>query len=146
MIKNYLTIAWRNLFKNKGFSFTNILGLTIGITCTIFIFLWVQDEKAYDKFHGNYNNIYQVIAHRDFNNQMFTDRNMVLPLAKSLKDVSPQIKDAVVTTHRRSEILSYGDAKLKKYGYTVRVFLICFRGNLSKEMLQRRFRMLIRWS
>ena len=66
MIKNYLTIAWRNLFKNKGFSITNILGLTIGITCTIFIFLWVQDEKAYDKFHSNYNNIYQVIAHREF--------------------------------------------------------------------------------
>jgi putative ABC transport system permease protein len=119
MIKNYLKIAWRNLFKNKGFSVTNILGLTIGITCTIFIFLWVQDEKAYDKFHSNYNNIYQVIAHRDFNNQIFTDRNMVLPLAKSIQDVSPQIKNAVVTTHRQSPILTYGDAKLKKYGYTV---------------------------
>lgn len=119
MLKNYLTIAWRNLFKNKGFSITNILGLTIGITCTIFIFLWVQDEKAYDKFHSNYNNIYQVIAHRNFNNQIFTDRNMVLPLAKSLQDASPQIKNAVVTTHRQSPILTYGDTKLKKYGYTV---------------------------
>ena len=57
MIKNYLKIAWRNLLKNKGFSVTNILGLTIGITCTILIFLWVQDETAYDKFHNNYNNI-----------------------------------------------------------------------------------------
>jgi putative ABC transport system permease protein len=119
MIKNYLKIAWRNLFKNKGFSVTNILGLTIGITCTIFIFLWVQDERAYDKFHNNYNNISQVIAHRNYNNQVFTDRNMVLPLAKSLQDVSPQIKSAVVTTHRRPVILSYGDAKLKKYGHTV---------------------------
>ena len=119
MIKNYLKIAWRNLFKNKGFSITNILGLTIGITCTILIFLWVQDERAYDKFHNNYNNIYQVIAHRDFNNQIFTDRNMVLPLAKSLQDVSPQIKKAVVTTHRQSHILTYGEAKLKKNGYTV---------------------------
>lgn len=119
MIKNYLKIAWRNLFKNKGFSITNILGLTIGITCTILIFLWVQDERAYDKFHGNYNKIYQVIAHRNFNNQIFTDRNMVLPLAKSLEDVSPQIKNAVVTTHRQSHVLTYGDAKLKKNGYTV---------------------------
>ena len=119
MLKNYLTIAWRNLFKNKAFSVTNILGLTIGITCTIFIFLWVQDERAYDKFHSNYNNIYQVIAHRDFNNQIFTDRNMVLPLAKSIQDASPQIKNAVVTTSRQSPILTYGDAKLKKYGYTV---------------------------
>jgi len=119
MIKNYLKIAWRNLFKNKGFSITNILGLTIGITSTIMIFLWVQDELAYDKFHNNYNNIYQVIAHRNFNNQIFTDRNMVMPLAKSLKDVSPQIKNAVVTTHEQPHILTYGDAKLKKQGYTV---------------------------
>jgi putative ABC transport system permease protein len=119
MIKNYLKIAWRNLFKNKGFSVTNILGLTIGITCTILIFLWVQDERAYDKFHNNYNNIYQVIAHRNFNNQIFTDRNMVLPLAKSLENVSPQIKNAVVTTNRQSHVLTYGEAKLKKDGYTV---------------------------
>src|SRR5688500_1768294 len=119
MIKNYLKIAWRNLFKNKVFSITNILGLTICITCTILIFLWVHDERAYDKFHNNYNNIYQVIAHRNFNNQIFTDRNMVLPLAKSLEIASPQIKNAVVTTHRQSHVLTYGDAKLKKNGYTV---------------------------
>ncbi len=119
MIKNYFKIAWRNLFKNKGFSITNILGLTIGITCTILIFLWVRDEKGYDKFHNNYDNIYQVIAHRNFNNQIFTDRNMVLPLAKSLENVSTQIKNAVVTTNGQSHIITYGDAKLKKQGYTV---------------------------
>jgi putative ABC transport system permease protein len=119
MIQNYLKIAGRNLFRNKGFSITNILGLTIGIICTILIFLWVQDEMGYNKFHANYNNIYQVIAHRNFNNQVYTDRNMVLPLAKSLENVSPQLKNAVVTTHRQSHILSYGENSLKKYGYTV---------------------------
>src|SRR5262245_18320659 len=119
MIKNYFKIAWRNLFRNKGFSITNILGLTIGITCTVLIFLWVKDELGYDKFHTNYNNIYQVIAHRNFNNQIFTDKNMVLPLAKSIEANSPQVKNAVVTTHNQSHILSYGDIKLKKKSYTV---------------------------
>ncbi|MGZ8540551.1 MAG: ABC transporter permease [Chitinophagaceae bacterium] len=119
MIRNYFKIAWRNLFKNKGFSITNIMGLTIGIACTLVISLWVQDELAYDKFHKNYDNIYQVIAHRNFNNQIFTDRNMVMPLASSLENVSPQIKKAVVTTNRQSHVLTYGDAKLKKDGYTV---------------------------
>jgi hypothetical protein len=85
MIKNYFRIAWRNLFRNKGFSITNILGLTIGITCTILILLWVQDELGYDRFQKNYDNIYQVIANRDFNNQVFTDRSMVLPLASELE-------------------------------------------------------------
>ena len=119
MFKNYFKIAWRNLFRNKGFSLTNLLGLTIGITCTILIFLWVQDELAYNKFHANYNNIYKIMANRDFNNQVFTDDNMVLPLAKTLKEKLPQIKNAVVTTHGGSHILTYGDAKLKKQGYTV---------------------------
>src|SRR3954470_24174190 len=79
MIKNYFKIAWRNLFRNKGFSLTNLLGLTIGITCTVLIFLWVQDELGYNKFHDNYNSIYKVMANRDFNNQVFTDENMILP-------------------------------------------------------------------
>lgn len=119
MIKNYFKIAWRNLFRNKGFSLTNLLGLTIGITCTILIFLWVQDELTYDKFHVNFESIYKIKANRDFNNQVFTDDNMVLPLAKTLKESLPQIKNAVVTTHRQANILSYGDQKLKKFGYTV---------------------------
>jgi len=119
MLKNYLKIAWRNLFRNKGFSITNILGLTIGIACTLLIFLWVKDELAYDKFHSNYNNIYQVIAHRDFNNQVFTDRNMVLPLAKSIEESSPQVKNAVVTTYSQPHVLTYGNTQLKKNGVTV---------------------------
>ncbi|HWN89365.1 MAG TPA: ABC transporter permease, partial [Chitinophagaceae bacterium] len=119
MIKNYFKIAWRNLFRNKGFSATNLLGLTIGITCTILISLWVKDELTYDKFHTNYNSIYKIYANRDFNNQLFTDENMVLPLASTIEKQIPQIKNAVATTHRQPRILSYGDIKLKKEGYSV---------------------------
>jgi ABC-type antimicrobial peptide transport system permease subunit len=119
MIKNYFKIAWRNLFRNKGFSLTNILGLTIGITCTIFILLWVHDERTYDKFQKNYDNIYQVMANRDFKNNIMTDPNMVLPLASSLQKTYPQIKNAVVTTQGESHIFSYGDNKVKKTGLTV---------------------------
>ena len=119
MIKNYFKIAWKNLFRNKGFSATNLLGLTIGITCTILISLWVKDELTYDKFHANYNSVYKIYANRDFNNQVFTDENMVLPLASTIEKQIPQIKSAVVTTHRQPHILTYGENKLKKEGYTV---------------------------
>src|SRR6187401_2992141 len=119
MIKNYFKIAWRNLFRNKGFSATNLLGLTIGITCTILISLWVKDEVTYDKFHTNYSSIYKIYANRDFNNQVFTDQNMVLPLASTIEKTIPQIKHAVVTTHRQPHVLAYGDKKIKKEGYTV---------------------------
>ena len=114
MIKNYIKIAWRNLSRNKGFTITNLLGLTIGITCTIFIFLWVNDELTYDKFNTKYKNIYQVIANRDFKNSIFTDQNMVFPLAKSLETGYPQIKNAVMSSYTSPQLFVYGQIKLKK--------------------------------
>ncbi|OKS85953.1 ABC transporter permease [Mucilaginibacter polytrichastri] len=114
MFSNYLKIAWRNLKRNKGFTITNLLGLTIGISCTIFIFLWVNDELTYDKFNTKYPDIYQVVANRDFKNTIFTDKNMVFPLAKSLESGYPQIKNAVMTSHPGTQLLVHGDTKLKK--------------------------------
>ncbi len=119
MFKNYFKTAVRNLFRNKGFSITNILGLAIGMVCTIFILLWVYDELTYDRFQKNYDHIYQVIANRDFNNQVFTDRNMAMPLASALENSSPQIKHAVITTHRQQIVLALNNNKLKKEGYVV---------------------------
>ncbi|HXO77429.1 MAG TPA: ABC transporter permease, partial [Puia sp.] len=119
MLKNYFKIAWRNLFRNKGFATTNLLGLAIGMTCSILIFLWVHDELSFDKFHQNYNSTYQVIANRDFKNQVFTDWNMAFPLGPTLEKGYPQIKTAVETTHSQERVLEYGNTRLKKNGYTV---------------------------
>lgn len=119
MIKNFFKIAWRNLLRNRGFSLTNLLGLTIGITCTILIALWVNDELNYNKFHKNYKNIHKVIANRDFKNQMFTDHNMVLPLASALQNSNPQLINATVTTNSSPHLLTYGELKVKKMGLTV---------------------------
>ena len=119
MLKNYFKIAWRNLFRNKGFATTNLLGLAIGMTCSILIFLWVHDELSFDKFHQNYNSTYQIIANRDFKNQIFTDRNMAFPLGPALEKGYPQIKTAVTTSHRQDRVLEYGNTRLKKQGYTV---------------------------
>ena len=119
MIKNYFKIAWRSLFGDKGFSIINLLGLMIGITSTVLILLWVQDELNFDKFQKNYDNIYQVLANRDFNDQIFTDQNMVLPLADAIQSGIPEVKSAVVMTGSETHVLSVGDKKLKKQGYTV---------------------------
>lgn len=119
MIKNYFKTAWRNLLRNKGFAVTNIFGLTIGITSAVFILLWVYDELTYDRFQKNYDTIYQVIANRDFKNQVFTDRSMVLPLAGELENSSPQIKHAVVTTYREQSVLVYNNNKIRRDGYVV---------------------------
>ena len=118
MIKSYFNIGWRNLLGNKGFSLTNLLGLAIGMTSAILILLWVQDEVNYNKSQKNYHEIYQVIAHRDFNNQIYTDRNMVMPLAEVIENEIPQVKHAVVTTHLEHGNLAFGGEKFKKNGYT----------------------------
>ena len=69
MFRNYLKTAWRNLMKNKMFSFINILGLTIGITVCMMIFLFIMNEFSVDSFHKNGKNIYRVMRSFDASKQ-----------------------------------------------------------------------------
>ncbi len=62
MFKNYLTVAWRNLSRNKIYSFINIAGLSIGLACAMLIILYVKDEVSYDRFQSNANNIYRIVT------------------------------------------------------------------------------------
>ena len=59
MFKNYFRVALRNLKKHKGFSFINIMGLSVGLTCCILIGLYINEELSYDKFHKDSDNIYR---------------------------------------------------------------------------------------
>src|SRR5882757_7493816 len=61
MLKSYFRIAWRNLVKNKVFSFINILGLTIGLTGFLLIALYIFDELTFDGFHANAGSIYRLV-------------------------------------------------------------------------------------
>ena len=60
MIKNYLKVAWRNLKKNKIFSFINVFGLAIGLTCCMLISLYLYNELSYDIYHKNISRLYQL--------------------------------------------------------------------------------------
>lgn len=119
MLRNYFKTAWRNLFRNKAFSLTNLLGLSIGMTCSMLILMWVQDELNYNKSQENYDHIYQTMANRHFNGQVFTDPSMVLPLAKAVEAEVPQVKNVVVTSYPISSNFANGDRKLKKTGFQV---------------------------
>ena len=63
MVKNYILIAFRSLFKNKIYALINIFGLAIGISCCIYIYLFVNDELSYDRFQNKYDRIHRVIYH-----------------------------------------------------------------------------------
>jgi len=88
---SYFKIAWRNLFRQKAFSFINIFGLAIGMACSILILLWVQDELSYDRFHANADNLYRITCTTpDIKAAVST-----APMAAALKDQLPEVKNAV---------------------------------------------------
>lgn len=62
MFKNYFKAAWRNVLRNKIYSFINIAGLSLGLACAMLIMLYVKDEVSFDRFHNNVNNIYRVVS------------------------------------------------------------------------------------
>lgn len=74
MLKNYFKIAWRNLWKNKVYAFTNLAGLSIGLACVMLITLFVQDEVSYDRFHENAPQLYRLVA--DMGDPEGNDRKM----------------------------------------------------------------------
>ncbi|MGN6193393.1 MAG: ABC transporter permease [Ginsengibacter sp.] len=64
MFQNHLKIAWRSLIKDRQFTFLNLLGLSVGLACTLMIYLWVHDEMSVDKFFARDNQIYQLMEKR----------------------------------------------------------------------------------
>ena len=60
MFKNYIKTAFRNLKRYKGYSFINLMGLAIGISCCIIILIYVQDEFSYDRYSEDYDQIYRI--------------------------------------------------------------------------------------
>src|SRR6185436_11518553 len=64
MIRNYLKTAWRNLWKNKVFSIINILGLVLGLVCSLLIMFWINSEYKMDAFHKNNSQLYRVFERR----------------------------------------------------------------------------------
>ena len=73
MIKNYLTIAFRHLDRNKGYSIINIGGLAAGMSVFILIALWVYDELSYNTVHPTYDRLARVMQHQTFNGEVSTD-------------------------------------------------------------------------
>jgi putative ABC transport system permease protein len=69
MLKNYLKIAFRNLFKQKAYSIINIAGLAVGMSCTVLIFLWVKEETNYDNFHENKEQIQRILINFESGSQ-----------------------------------------------------------------------------
>ena len=104
MFKNYMKIAIRHMRKQKGYSFINLSGLIIGMTCTILILLWVKNELSYDKFHEHKQDIYRVICVGEHN--YFSSP---APFAPAIAAEVPEVMEAVRVIRAPRFVLKYGD-------------------------------------
>lgn len=84
MLKNYFKVGIRNIAKNKTFSAINITSLVLGMVCFLFIFLWVQDERKMDNFHGKRDRLFNIYTTTYANGEVHTS-------------LSPQLKFDTVT-------------------------------------------------
>ena len=132
MFFNYIKIAFRTLLKNKGYSFLNIFGLAIGITCASLIFLWVEDELNFDKSFANQENVYYVPTNQNYEGQWRTIYATPGPLAKDLRDEIPGIKRATRSSSQE-RLFSVDDNNINLRGrYVDEDFLDIF----SLELIQ----------
>ncbi len=104
MLRNYIKIAWRNLRKQRGFTFINIFGLAVGLACCLLIMLYVVDELSYDRFNVKADRIYRVNSDIKFGGN---DMRMAVspdPVGPTLKQDYPQVEQ-FVRLHERGTLL-----------------------------------------
>ncbi|HEU4574331.1 MAG TPA: ABC transporter permease [Chitinophagaceae bacterium] len=107
MIKNYLLIALKNFRKQKLFSLINILGLTIGITCCLMIFLFILNEFSYDNFHKHGKDIYRVMRVGDLNGDRLEIPYVALPYGPALANDFPDAIQKTVRVMQDNDLVSY---------------------------------------
>lgn len=117
MIKSYIKIALRNLVKNKIFSFINISGLALGLTCSVLIALWVQDEYKVDAFHEDLNRIYTITS-TEYSGHEITKGGYDTPglLGDELKRVLPEVEYACNYGWIEYRTFGVEDKKIKQPG------------------------------
>ena len=93
MLKNYLKIAWRNLKKNKGYFTINVLGLSMALTVSFLMLLWVYDEYQMDKFHANNDRLYRVKRTIPLEGGVLdVYEGISYPLLKTAKEQIPEVE------------------------------------------------------
>jgi putative ABC transport system permease protein len=97
MFKHNLLIIFRNFKRSKSIFFINLIGLSIGLTCALFIYMWVNDELNVDKFNKNDNRLYQVMANFKSPQGIQTVKITPIVMADAMKTEFPEVKYATAT-------------------------------------------------
>src|SRR5450432_867532 len=118
MFKNYLLVALRNLKRNKVFSFINILGLALGMACSLLIILWVNDERSMDAFHINNARLYNIFQRQYYDGKIEAGYYTPGMLAQEVKKKIPGIEAAADYTGYNDKLtFQVGDKIIKEEGH-----------------------------
>jgi putative ABC transport system permease protein len=109
MFKNGFKVSLRNIKNEKEYTAINILGLTLGITCTLYLLLYVLDELSYDRFHKNADRIYRVITHITEGENQLSRAVTQIPLAEELVEKYPEVQNATRFYTIGRELIQQGD-------------------------------------
>ena len=115
MFLNYIKIAFRTLLKNKGYSFLNIFGLAIGITCASLIFLWVEDELSFNKNFDKQDQVYYVPTNQNYEGEWRTFYSTPGPLAQDMLNDIPGIVKATRSS-LEERLFVVGDNSITRSG------------------------------
>lgn len=94
MLQHYLKVALRNMFKHKGYSMINLAGLTIGLAICFILFLWINDEHSYDRFHDRAEQIYRSSWEARFGDNEWKTPFVPVPLAETMVREFPEVEHA----------------------------------------------------
>lgn len=133
MFRNYFIITLRNLLKNRTYSFINIAGLSIGITCSLLILLWVFDQLSYDRFIPKADRLYQVWVNATFDGRVNSWNSLPLPSYEGLKPENVNIVNTCATDWGGDHLLTNGETRIRKRAfYASEEFLTMFEFPLLK--------------
>ncbi len=119
MFQHSLLLIYRNFLRAKSYFLINLLGLTAGLACTLLIYLWVKDELGMNQFHEKDANLYQVMEHQQYAEELMTTSSTPGILAETLKQEFPEVEYAATTTWINPFTLSVEDRNVKARGYYV---------------------------
>jgi putative ABC transport system permease protein len=114
MLKNYLVTAWRNIAKDKFYAILNVIGLALGLTAALYIFLYIRNEITFDKSNLNYKRIYRLESHFVINGKDDLMAKTAIQLAPALKDECPEIEEYARFAQRGSYYLSFGEKEFQE--------------------------------
>jgi putative ABC transport system permease protein len=116
MIRNFFKVAVRNLWKQKGYSFLNIFGLAMGMTCSLLILLWLRDEKSVDGFHVKGDRLYSVFERQYYDGKIESGHFTPGVLSAEMKKVLPEVEMASGFSENGKSTFQAGDKIIKQDG------------------------------